>query len=242
MHETGRAGLIILGLSSLLLAAGLMLVSWQLKSGEVPFRSSSLKADTTLAASKGTSIRRDCLPADSSKADWGIEAADSAERSGRKCRGAASPGAVHQRTSVGKLDPTEPLSNSRSCARQKRPQAGNILLPPPPPTMPLFALTESSVCPKAMGSLPVRRPALPAPGKTKARAPYAEKVRLSAVVDDKVILTFPACVRSGGSCPPAVTLGAGEHVNSLSVIAVDKDRVILEENGRRSVKYMEPVH
>lgn len=96
------------------------------------------------------------------------------------------------------------------------------LVPPPPPTDPSLAGVG--------GDLPLNQ--LPeAPDKPSV----ADKLRLTSVIGNKVILQVPFIVRQQNKWPATISLAPGEQFESLSVVSVDGDSVTLDEDGERRV-------
>lgn len=101
------------------------------------------------------------------------------------------------------------------------------LVPPPPPSDPSLVAGAGG---GGMG-LPINE--LPqAPDKPTV----ADKLKLAAVIGNKVILNVPYNVRQQNKWPATISLGPGEQFESLSVVSVDGDSVTLDEDGERTVK------
>jgi hypothetical protein len=99
-----------------------------------------------------------------------------------------------------------------------------MMVPPPPPNTGLSSLSLNELPP------PPAKPSL------------ARKLKLSAIVGDKAILTFADKeLARENHWPLFITLGMGDQFESLSVVQVDAHSVVLDEDGERSTKNLSPV-
>lgn len=133
-------------------------------------------------------------------------------------KGSAEPEEENKETV--KVPPPPPVA--------KAPKAGSPprdLVPPPPPSDPSLA-GAGGMAGLPLNELPV------APDKPTV----ADKLRLAAVIGNKVILNVPYAVRAQNKWPATISLAPGEQFESLSVVSVDGDSVTIDEDGERTVK------
>ncbi|MBY0550281.1 MAG: hypothetical protein K2W95_23590 [Candidatus Obscuribacterales bacterium] len=133
-------------------------------------------------------------------------------------KSAAAEAAKEEAKEAVKVPPPPP-------AIAKAPKAGATprdLVPPPPPSVPgVGGPGELS-----LNELPVAPP----------KPTVADKLRLAAVIGNKVILNVPSSVRRENKWPATISLGPGEQFESLSIVSVDGDSVTIDEDGERTVK------
>lgn len=118
-------------------------------------------------------------------------------------------------------------------------------IPPPPPGKEPFVpplppgADGPGVQASADSDLGLSEAELPAP---PTKPSLADKMKLTAVIGDRAVLAFTdALMRIGHKWPRSVTLGPGEHFESVSVVSVNGDTVTIDEDGDRSVKTIRPV-
>lgn len=114
------------------------------------------------------------------------------------------------------------------------------LLPPPPPGLPAPG-NMNDIPPEVSspygGVLTMQELPLP-PEKPSV----ADKMKLLAVVGDRAILGFKNDrLRLANKWPKTVTLGPGESFESVRMIQVKGDTVLLDEDGERSIKDLGPI-
>ena len=126
-------------------------------------------------------------------------------------------------TETAKVPPPPPPTTTETAKTPKFGGPPKGLVPPPPPSDPSLASLP--------GGLPINE--LPvAPDKPTV----ADKLKLAAVIGNRVILHVPHSVRQQNKWPATITLAPGEQFESLSVVSVDGDSVTLDEDGERTVK------
>lgn len=104
-----------------------------------------------------------------------------------------------------------------------------LKIPPPPPSTPSY--------PGSTNELPVSD--LPAPPE---RPTLVNSIKLTGIVGNKAIFSVTdLSARLRNNWPKALSLGAGDHFESISVISVDADRAVIEENGERVDKRLERI-
>jgi hypothetical protein len=100
---------------------------------------------------------------------------------------------------------------------------------PPPPATPSM--------PGSLNELPVSD--LPAPPE---RPCLVNSITLTGIVGNKAIFSVTdLSARLKNNWPKALLLGVGDHFESISVISLDADRAVLEENGERTDKRLERI-
>jgi hypothetical protein len=132
--------------------------------------------------------------------------------------------------------PDKNLPASKSAVAKKETAKGvlseskpYLKIPPPPPSTPSY--------PGSMNELPVSD--LPAPPE---RPTLVNSIKLTGIVGNKAIFSVTdLSARLKNNWPKALMLGAGDHFESISVISVDADRAVLEENGERVDKRLERI-
>lgn len=135
-------------------------------------------------------------------------------------KGSAAAEAKEENKEAVKVPPPPPIA--------KAPKAGAAphgLVPPPPPSDPSLAGAGQ------YGGLPLNQ--LP---EAPPKPTVADKLRLAAVIGNKVILNVPQSVRRENKWPATISLGPGEQFESLSIVSVDGDSVTIDEDGERTVK------
>lgn len=149
--------------------------------------------------------------------------------------------ATDARLAVGRPDPYEPLpstdfkpfprrENFRVAPPEKQITISKPdMVPPPPPT-------AASLVPAAKPEQEER--AAPAP----AHFDLGESLKLVAVIGNRAVLAFinPDVARKN-SLPTTVSLGSGERFGPLVVVQINPDSVVLDEEGRRLVKAIQPI-
>lgn len=104
-----------------------------------------------------------------------------------------------------------------------------LKIPPPPPSTP--------VMPGSMNELPVSD--LPAPPE---RPTLVNSIKLTGIVGNKAIFSVTdLSARLKNNWPKALSLGAGDHFESISVVSVSVDSAVLEENGERTDVHIERI-
>lgn len=128
------------------------------------------------------------------------------------------------------------------------------LIPPPPPNVPSFLdfgnLADSSDKKKNSGKTAMKPSSaggggglaldeLPLP---PSRQGISEKLKVIAIIGDKVVLQFTdKNLTYRHKWPTLISLGPGEQFESVNVVSVEGDSVTLEEDGERQVKTMAPI-
>lgn len=104
-----------------------------------------------------------------------------------------------------------------------------LKIPPPPPATTSY--------PASANELPVSD--LPTPPE---RPTLVNSIKLTGIVGNKAIFSVTdMSARLKNKWPKALLLGAGDHFESISVISVDADRAVIEENGERVDKRLERI-
>lgn len=129
------------------------------------------------------------------------------------------------------LPPPPPKPSGGGSLVKRAGQLRDRLVPPPPPS-PVLSGTAGVAggVPEGL-QLPIHQ--LPVPPE---RPSILDKFTVSAVIDDKVILTISSAVAMQNKWPKVLTMGPGDQFESVSVVAVSGDSVTLEEDGERTVK------
>jgi hypothetical protein len=111
-------------------------------------------------------------------------------------------------------------------------------LPPPPPPLGGVELPGELQVPHEEESGITFDELPPPPDKPR----LATKLALSAVVGDRAILTFKdRRFRQLHGYQKFITLAPGQEFDSVTLVSVDRDRAVLEEEGRRSTVEMAPI-
>jgi len=104
-----------------------------------------------------------------------------------------------------------------------------LKIPPPPPSTPALSGSLNEV-PVSELPVPPERPSL------------VNSIKLTGIVGNKAIFAVTdLSARLKNNWPKALLLGAGDHFESISVISVDADSAVLEENGERTDKRLERI-
>jgi hypothetical protein len=106
------------------------------------------------------------------------------------------------------------------------------LVPPPPPVSPSLA----------GGGMPGGGVALDELPPPPARPSIADKMRVTAVIGDHVLIMFSdKKAQLDNHWPNTVTLGPGEKFESVSLVKVGDDSVTLDDDGERMVKSLDVI-
>jgi hypothetical protein len=112
------------------------------------------------------------------------------------------------------------------------------LAPPPPPTEPI---TTPGIAERSVGHAGqlASDTALPEPPEKPL---ISEKMRLVGVLADKAFFTFTDLgMRRANKFPSTVVLANGEQFESVHLISVEPNSVVLEEDGERVTKDLERI-
>lgn len=120
-----------------------------------------------------------------------------------------------------------PLHEKKRAVKQAIPPPPQSLIPPPPPGVP-NASEQSSDLP--LEDLP------PPPEKPSLLA----KMRLVGIIDDQALFTLSDTDDNVGR-PYVVTLKPGEQFQTVTLLSVDADSVMVEEDGARTVLTLERI-
>ncbi len=102
------------------------------------------------------------------------------------------------------------------------------LVPPPPPN-------TGSISPE---DLPVSE--LPVPPE---RPSISDKLKLTGIVGQKgLFIITDMQARRQNKWPQTLVLGPGDRFESVEVVSIGLDSVLLEENGERTTKRLERIH
>lgn len=134
-------------------------------------------------------------------------------------------------------NPFAPLSNLESIHNKIKKQAGEneestVTLPPPPHEQggllpPPPVLSGMNLPPEPGQSISTSE--LPMPPESQE---LSKKLSLNAVVGDKVILAFnDSSYARTHDFNKFITLGRGDQFESVKLLSISNDKVILEENG-----------
>lgn len=149
------------------------------------------------------------------------------------------------RLGAGRTDPFTPFVGYKQFPTLKQMPVQQIakkhvpaFVPPPPPAslgiIAPGAANHGLITPPPPVSEGVPISELPAPPE---RPSLASKLKLVGIVGDRALLacTDPV-LRAESRLPACVSLGAGEQLETVSVVSVSADGVVLEEDGERETK------
>ncbi len=111
------------------------------------------------------------------------------------------------------------------------------LAPPPPPTETILpGLAAQSVGQAGNGASDAEMPEPP------EKPLISEKMKLVGVLADRAFFTFTdSAMRRANKFPSTVVLANGEQFESVHLISVDPEKVVLEEDGERITKDLERI-
>jgi hypothetical protein len=110
------------------------------------------------------------------------------------------------------------------------------LVPPPPGVVSLPGTAGEAVGSAGMGS---SENDLPEPPE---KPTIADKMKLVGLVDNKAFFTFTDLeLRRANKFPSTVILASGEQFESVHLVSLDKNSVVLEEDGERITKELERI-
>ncbi len=111
------------------------------------------------------------------------------------------------------------------------------LAPPPPPTETILpGLAAQSVGQAGTGAIDAQMPEPP------EKPLIAEKMKLVGVLADRAFFTFTdLSLRRANKFPSTVVLANGEQFESVHLVSVEPNSVVLEEDGERITKELERI-
>ncbi|CAN5450731.1 hypothetical protein BH10CYA1_BH10CYA1_26580 [soil metagenome] len=112
-----------------------------------------------------------------------------------------------------------------------------VLAPPPPPTETILpGLAAQSVGQAGSGASATQMPEPP------DKPLIAEKMKLVGVLADRAFFTFTdSALRRANKFPSTLVLANGEQFESVHLISVNPNSVVLEEDGERITKELERI-
>lgn len=166
-----------------------------------------------------------------------VPATNRAEAAERARVGAGRPDPFAKVTSL-KIFPTSRGSDLMPLPKTHMPpppsfHSGSLVPPPPPGTVSM----PGSIMP--VGQMPLTETELPeAPEKPQ----IVNKLKLIGIIGDKAMFKFlDPEARRANKWPAVLVLAAGEQFESMHLISIDNDSIVLEEDGERTTKELERI-